>query len=76
MKIKHRRTYEVNADSNRSYRSYDARSVARVAAAWLAQGHEPHAYAVLDGEAGTAVKVVAVPVTRVMATAEALRRAS
>lgn len=63
--------YEVSANGNRTYRNGSAAKVAAVAAAWRRQGHEPRAYAILDGEAPYAVRIV--PVTT--ATATETRRA-
>lgn len=65
-------TYGVNANGNRSYTSKSAAKVADVAVAWADQGHEPQAYAILDGDNGVAVKTVRVPVTKVRATTKAL----
>lgn len=67
------KTYEVNANGNRSYQSESAAKVADVAATWAKQGHEPKAY-VIFGE--DKIRIVNVPVTTKKATATALRQAA
>ncbi len=63
------KTYEVNANGGRSYVSDDAGKVADVAATWADQGHEPNAYAKIEGET---IRIVRVPVTGKRATKAAL----
>lgn len=64
--------FETNANGNRSYSNSSASKVANVAVAWRTQGHEPKAYAILDGDNGAAVKVIEVQITTARETAKAL----
>jgi hypothetical protein len=63
------RTYEVNADGNRSYTSDSATKVADVAVAWSKQGHNPSAYASIVGDM---VEIREAEITTKKATAKAL----
>lgn len=66
------RTYEVNADENRTFKSQNARDVAEVAVAWKKQGKNPQAYAVSNDHG---LRMARVPITTVKITARSLASA-
>ena len=63
------KTYEVNADGNRSYSSANAADAADVAVTWKQQGHDPKLYRITVTDQ---VQTEEVEITGKRATAKAL----
>jgi hypothetical protein len=55
MKMKTKKTYEVNADGDRSFASGSKAKVMSVAKAWRKQGAKPQAYAIAEDSEGRVV---------------------